>query len=189
MTSSGRTLDLGQDPATDARTLRDAFGCFTTGVTVITTLNGDAPVGFTANSFSSVSLDPPLALFSIGHAASCLPALEASGKFVVNVLHVDQEPVARQFTRKVGDRFEGLATEIWRTGAPVLSGCMANFECETHHAFDAGDHRVFIGRILRVHHDAAHEPLVFLRGGYRRVHTDSPTDEVGHETSAGGRAL
>lgn len=189
MSSTGRTLDLGQDPATDARTLRDAFGCFTTGVTVVTTLDAGRPVGFTANSFTSISLDPPLALVSIGHAASCLPALEASGHFVVNVLHVGQEAIARQFTRKVGDRFEGLATETWRTGAPVLAGCMANFECETHHAFDAGDHRVFVGRILRVHHDAAHEPLVFLRGGYRRVHTDAATDLAGPATPTGDRAL
>ncbi|MBP7705024.1 MAG: flavin reductase family protein [Caulobacter sp.] len=185
-----RTFDLGDNPADDARALRDAFGCFTTGVTVVTTLMGETRTGFTANSFTSVSLEPPLALISIGHNASCLPALESSGKFVVNVLHVDQEAVARQFTRKEGDRFEGLETETWRTGVPVLAGCMANFECETHHSFDAGDHRVFVGRILRVSHDANHEPLVFLRGGYRRVHTDAPSDEVAsHDVSAGNRAL
>lgn len=185
-----RTFDLGDNPADDARALRDAFGCFTTGVTVVTTLMGETRTGFTANSFTSVSLDPPLALISIGLNASCLPALESSGKWVVNVLHVDQEAVARQFTRKDGDRFEGLETEIWHTGAPVLDGCMANFECETHHSFDAGDHRVFVGRILRVRHDADHEPLVFLRGGYRRVHTDAPSDEVASPgVSAGGRAL
>jgi flavin reductase (DIM6/NTAB) family NADH-FMN oxidoreductase RutF len=167
-----RTIDLGQDPAADARALRDAFGCFTTGVTIVTTLNGDRPVGFTVNSFASVSLDPPLALVCVGLTASCLPALEASGVFVVNVLHVDQQALARQFTRKDGDRFEGVAPETWRTGAPVLPACMANFECETRHTFDAGDHRVFVGKVLRVRHDAAHEPLVFLRGGYRKVHTD-----------------
>lgn len=183
------TFDLGADPAADARALRDAFGCFTTGVTVVTTLSGQTPVGFTANSFTSVSLDPPLALISIGLTASCLPALTETGAFVVNVLHVDQQAVARQFTRKDGDRFEGLETQIWRTGVPVLDGCMASFECETHHSFDAGDHRVFVGRILRVRHDSAHEPLVYLRGGYRRVHTDAPSDEIGHDTPAGSRAL
>ncbi|MDP1632737.1 MAG: flavin reductase family protein [Caulobacter sp.] len=169
---SVHTLDLGQDPAADARALRDAFGCFTTGVTVVTTLRDGAPAGFTANSFTSISLDPPLALISIGLTASCRPALEASGVFVVNVLHVGQEALARQFTRKAGDRFEGLTPETWHTGAPVLPGCMGNFECRVDTAFDAGDHRVFIGHILKVRHDAAHEPLVFLRGGYRKVHTD-----------------
>jgi flavin reductase (DIM6/NTAB) family NADH-FMN oxidoreductase RutF len=187
--SGQHTFVPGGDPAGDARALRDAFGCFTTGVTVVTTLDGDRPVGFTANSFTSISLDPPLALVSIGLTASCLPALTGSGRFVVNVLHADQQAVARQFTRKDIDRFDGLAVEHWDSGVPVLSGCMANFECETHHSFDAGDHRVFVGKILRVFHDADHEPLVYLRGGYRRVHTDAPTDEVGHATPAGGRAL
>lgn len=187
--TAAHTFELGQDPASDARALRDAFGCFTTGVTVVTTLDGEQRVGFTANSFTSISLDPPLALVSIGLTASCLPALKSSGKFVVNVLHVDQQDVARQFTRKDCDRFAGLDVETWVSGAPVLGGCMANFECETHHAFLAGDHQVFVGRILKVRYDPAHEPLVFLRGGYRRVHTDAPTDEVGQGTSAGDRAL
>ena len=186
---SQHTFEFGDDAAADARALRDAFGCFTTGVTVVTTLNGETPVGFTANSFTSVSLDPPLALVSIGLNASCLPALLTSGRFVVNVLHVDQEAVARQFTRKDGDRFEGLATETWTTGAPVLDGCMASFECETHHSFEAGDHQLFVGRILKVRYDPHHEPLVYLRGGYRRVHTEAPGEELGQATPAGGRAL
>ncbi|MFZ5668995.1 MAG: flavin reductase family protein [Pseudomonadota bacterium] len=167
-----RMIDIGQDPASDARTLRDAFGCFTTGVTIVTTLSGTTPVGFTVNSFASVSLDPPLALICVGRGASCLPALEASAAFVVNVLHVGQEALARQFTRKEGDRFEGVTPGVWLTGAPVLPGCLANFECETHQAFDAGDHRVIVGRVLRVRCDAGQEPLVFLRGGYRKVHLE-----------------
>ena len=84
----------------------------------------------------------------------------------------EQEPVARQFTLKSGDRFAGLDCETWATGAPILPGCMANFECETHHAFDAGDHRVFVGRVLKVRFDPEHEPLVYLQGRFRRVHTD-----------------
>ena len=186
---SQHTFEFGDDATADARALRDAFGCFTTGVTVVTTLNGETPVGFTANSFTSVSLDPPLALVSIGLTASCLPALLTSGRFVVNVLHVDQEAVARQFTRKDGDRFEGLATETWATGVPVLDGCMASFECETHHSFEAGDPQLFVGRILKVRYDPHHEPLVYLRGGYRRVHTEAPGEELGQATPAGGRAL
>ena len=151
----------------DLRRLRDAFGCFTTGVTVVTTRTAEGkPVGFTANSFASVSLDPPLALVCVDMAANSLPVLEAAGAFVVNVLHAEQEEVARRFTAKGGDRFHNLPIETWRTGAPVIDGCMANFECETHHAFDAGDHRVFIGRIVKVRMDPDHEPLVFLRGGY-----------------------
>jgi flavin reductase (DIM6/NTAB) family NADH-FMN oxidoreductase RutF len=168
-----RTLELRGDHEADARALRDAFGCFTTGVTVVTTKGeGGAPVGFTANSFASVSLDPPLALICVDLNANSLPALEAAGVFVVNVLHAGQQEIARRVTRKGGDRFAHIAFETWATGAPVLDGCMANFECETHHAFDAGDHRVFIGRVLKVRIDPDHEPLVFLRGGYCGVRPD-----------------
>ena len=170
--SSARTIDLTGEAAADGRALRDAFGCFTTGVTIVTTLDGQTPVGFTANSFASVSLDPPLALISVGNEASCLPALNASGVFVVNVLHVGQQDLAAQFARRGCDRFEGVTPGAWHTGAPVLPGCMANFECRTHAVVDAGDHRIIIGRILKVHHDADHEPLVYLRGGYRKVHTE-----------------
>ena len=167
-----RTIDLTGEAVADARALRDAFGCFTTGVTIVTTLDGETPVGFTANSFASVSLDPPLALICVGAEASCLPALNTTGAFVVNVLHVGQQALAAQFARRGADRFAGVAYETWHTGAPVLAGCMANFECRTEQAIDAGDHRILIGRILKVHHDADHEPLVYLRGGYRKVHTE-----------------
>ncbi|MDH4383849.1 MAG: flavin reductase family protein [Caulobacter sp.] len=168
-----RTLTLDKGPGEDSRALRDAFGCFTTGVTVVTTRSAeDRPVGFTANAFSSVSLDPPLALICVDHKASSLPILEAAGRFAVNVLHSEQEALARQFTLKSGDRFAGLDCETWSTGVPILPGCMANFECETHHAFDAGDHRVFVGRVLKVRFDPGHEPLVYLQGRFRRVHTD-----------------
>lgn len=162
-----RTIALGADAATDARTLRDAFGCFTTGVTVVTARREDgAPVGFTANSFASVSLDPPLALVCVDLKAKSLPALDQAGAFVVNVLHAGQRELARRFTRKEGDRFQGTPFETWTTGAPVLDGCMANFECATYQAHDAGDHRIFVGRILKVRIDPDHHPLVFWRGGY-----------------------
>jgi flavin reductase (DIM6/NTAB) family NADH-FMN oxidoreductase RutF len=163
-----RTLELTGDHEADARALRDAFGCFTTGVTVVTT---KGLVGFTANSFASVSLDPPLVLICVDLKANSLPVLDQAGVFVVNVLHAGQQEIARRFTQKDADRFAGLEHETWETGAPVLAGCMANFECETQQAFDAGDHRVFIGRVLKVRMDPDHEPLVFLRGGYCGVRT------------------
>ncbi len=167
------TFQLGSDAAADARALRDAFGCFTTGVTVVTSRRADgAPVGFTANAFASVSLDPPLALVCVDLKAASLPVLEEAGVFAVNVLHAGQEEIAGRFTRKTGDRFAGVGFQTWATGAPVLDGCMAVFECERHTAFDAGDHRVIVGRVLKVRYDPAHEPLVFLRGGFCRVHVD-----------------
>ena len=167
------TIELGEGGAHDARALRNAFGCFTTGVTVVTTLAADGRrVGLTANAFTSVSLDPPLALICIDLKSSCLTALDAAGLFTVNVLHADHQALARQFTRKTGDRFEGVETEAWSTGAPILPGCMANFECVTHQAFDAGDHRVYVGRVVKLRYDPDHEPLVYLQGQFRRVHVE-----------------
>jgi flavin reductase (DIM6/NTAB) family NADH-FMN oxidoreductase RutF len=71
------------------------------------------------------------------------------------------------------DRFAGVEVETWRTGVPILSGCMANFECETHQVFDAGDHRVYVGRVVKLRYDPDHEPLVYLQGRFRRVHVDA----------------
>ena len=147
--SPSRTITLDGDLIADGRALRDAFGCFTTGVTVVTTRAADGrQVGFTVNAFSSVSLDPPLALVCVDLKASSLPFLEQAGKFSVNVLHADQEDMARRFTVKSADRFEGLDCETWDQDVPILPGCMANFELQTEQVIDAGDHRIFIGRIL-----------------------------------------
>jgi flavin reductase (DIM6/NTAB) family NADH-FMN oxidoreductase RutF len=75
--------------------------------------------------------------------------------------------------QKGTDRFAGIETETWRTGVPILPNCMANFECETHHVFDAGDHRVYVGRVVKLRYDPDHEPLVYLQGRFRRVHVDA----------------
>lgn len=172
--SQAVTIELGEGGEHDTRALRNAFGCFTTGVTVVTTLAEDGRrVGLTANSFTSVSLDPPLALICVALNSSSLPALEAAGRFAVNVLHADHQALAQQFVQKNTDRFAGIETETWRTGVPILPGCMANFECETHQAFDAGDHRVFVGRVVKLRYDPDHEPLVYLQGRFRRVHVDT----------------
>ncbi|PHY14140.1 flavin oxidoreductase [Caulobacter sp. B11] len=171
--SQAVTIELGGGGDHDVRALRNAFGCFTTGVTVVTTCAADGRrVGLTANSFTSVSLDPPLALVCVDLKSSSLPMLDAAGLFTVNVLHADHQALARQFTRKEGDRFEGVETETWSTGAPVLPGCMANFECVTHQVFDAGDHRVYVGRVVKLRYDPDHEPLVYLQGRFRRVHVE-----------------
>jgi len=172
--SQAVTIELGEGAEHDARALRNAFGCFTTGVTVVTTLGEDGrKVGLTANSFTSVSLDPPLALICVDLKSSSLAALDTAGVFAVNVLPAEQQDVANQFVRKGVDRFAGLETEVWRTGVPILPDCMANFECQTHHVFDAGDHRVYVGRVVKLRYDPDHEPLVYLQGRFRRVHVDA----------------
>ena len=172
--SQAVTIELGEGAEHDARALRDAFGCFTTGVTVITTVCEDGrKVGLTANSFTSVSLDPPLALVCVDLKSSSLSSLDAAGRWAVNVLHAEHQALARQFVQKNTDRFAGIETETWKTGVPILPGCMANFECETHHVFDAGDHRIYVGRVVKLRYDPDHEPLVYLQGRFRRVHVDA----------------
>jgi flavin reductase (DIM6/NTAB) family NADH-FMN oxidoreductase RutF len=170
----GETVELGLGGAQDILALRTAFGCFSTGVTIVTACAPDGRrVGLTANSFTSVSLDPPLALACIDLRSASLAVLEEAGAFAVNVLHAEQQDMAMRFTCKMVDRFHGLEVDTWRTGAPILAGCMANLECELNHVFSAGDHRVCIGKVVKLRYDSVHEPLIFSRGRYRRVDLDN----------------
>lgn len=168
--SEAQTIQFDDPQPESARALRDAFGCFTTGVTIVTTRSAAGkPVGFTANSFASVSLEPPLALMCVDLKAQSLPALETTGAFAVNVLHIDQQTLAQQFTRKDMDRFAGVDFEHWQTGIPILANCMANFECVTQTAVDAGDHQIYVGRVLKLRYDAQKAPLIYFSGRYRAV--------------------
>lgn len=154
----------------DARTLRDAFGCFATGVTIVTGRGTDGQrTGLTANSFTSVSLDPPLLLFCPGNNASALPALRESGRFAINVLDLDGQPVADRFARKGIDRFAEADWDEW-DGLPVLRHAKAAFACELYAEHDGGDHRIIVGRVTRLDLDPARESLLYLHGRYRRVH-------------------
>lgn len=155
----------------DARTLRDALGCFATGVTVVTTRDGaGSPIGLTANSFSAVSLDPPLILFCLAKTSSNLARFHGAEHFAINVLHIGQQPTSGVFARSTEDRFQDVAWESWDTGAPILSGSLASFECATHDVVEAGDHLVFIGRVLRARFEPRRDPLLYFRGKYRRLH-------------------
>ena len=154
-----------------ARELRDAFGCFATGVTVVTALGDDgAPVGLTANSFTSVSLEPPLVLFCLDRRSTSLPVLERAERFAVNVLHAGQEAVSARFSRREPDRFAGTAWRPGTTGVPVLEDAAAHFECRRESVLDGGDHRIFIGRVEAVACEGSYDPLVFFQGRYRSVH-------------------
>jgi len=154
----------------DPRALRTAFGCFATGVTVVSGCTPDgARVGLTANSLTSVSLAPPLLLFCPARAASALPALRVTGRFVVNVLTTDAEHVATRFTKRGIDRFAEAAWEEW-DGLPVLSNAMASFVCAFHAEHDGGDHAIVVGRVERLRYRTAPDPLLYFQGRYRRVH-------------------
>jgi len=155
----------------EPRMLRDALGCFATGVTVITTssANGD-PVGFTANSFTSVSLDPPLVLFCIKRESPSTVALRAHGAFAVNILHIGQQAISGRFASKAADRFADTDCEQWNHRVPIIREAMANFECSIEEMHEGGDHLIVVGRVTRVHFDPARDPLLYLQGKYRRVH-------------------
>jgi flavin reductase (DIM6/NTAB) family NADH-FMN oxidoreductase RutF len=153
----------------DLRRLRNAFGRFATGVTVITTLTpAGRPIGLTVNSFSAVSLDPPLVLWSLRRDSPSLQDFLAAGSFAVNVLAADQLGVSRHFAQSRREKFLDHPYVADRHGCPLLEGCLAAFECSTHATLDAGDHVVFIGRVHHARYREG-EPLVFSGGHYGTV--------------------
>jgi len=157
----------------DPRTLRDALGCFATGVTVVTCLGTDGePAGLTVNSFTSVSLDPPLLLVCLHKkAGSARPLIEAS-HFAVNVLQTGQQPASIRFSTRDEDRFGTTAWSCGEAGAPILRDSLGVFECERHAVHDGGDHHILIGRVVKASFDASVDPLLYFRGLYRRLHFD-----------------
>jgi flavin reductase (DIM6/NTAB) family NADH-FMN oxidoreductase RutF len=154
----------------DPRSFRQALGCFATGITVVTSVGLDGEyLGFTANSFNSVSLDPPLVLFSLDRGAYSLKAFEAAGVFAINILREDQEAVSIAFARALSSKWEGVRTEIWQTGSPILVDALASFDCETTSMHDGGDHVIFVGRVLRLRAGVDGRPLIYFRGAYRQI--------------------
>jgi len=151
----------------DVKVLRNALGRFTTGVTIATCRDarGQA-VGLTANSFNSLSLDPPLVLWSLRLASPALPAFQQASHFAINVLSEAQVGLSRRFASPVPDRFAEGQWSDGAGGAPVLTGCSAVFECSLHSEQTIGDHALLIGRVEHMH-EAALPPLVFQAGHYR----------------------
>jgi flavin reductase (DIM6/NTAB) family NADH-FMN oxidoreductase RutF len=130
------------------RQFRDALAQFATGVTVIAARRPDGRyAGFTANSFNSVSLDPPLVVWSLNRRAESLAAYENAGRYAINVLAHDQVELARRFSRPHADRFDGLSFRLGAADAPLIEGCIAWFECRHHAVHRTGDHVLFIGRV------------------------------------------
>lgn len=150
----------------DARALRDAFGAFLTGVTVVTTVDdAGAPIGFTANSFTSVSLDPPLLLVCLAKTSRNYATLTAAKGFGVNILSEDQKDVSNTFARPVEHRFAAVNWRIGPHGSPVFADVAAWFDCATHDVVDAGDHVILIGRVEGFDNNGK-TGLGYARGGY-----------------------
>ena len=150
----------------DPRELRRALGRFATGVTVVTTVGADrAPVGLTANSFSSVSLDPPLILWSLANDATSLDAFKQAEWFAVNVLGSHQQNLSNQFASKGIEKFGGVDYEEGLGGCPVLIDSLACFECTVYDRVLAGDHTIFLGKVERLTHREG-VPLLYSSGRY-----------------------
>lgn len=147
-----------------ARSFRDALGRFATGVTVVTALDDDRPVGITANSFASVSLDPPLVLWSPARASSRFTAFATAEHFAIHVLGQEHRDLAAHFVRN-GRDFAGIATAAGPGGAPLIEGCLARFACRTVARHDAGDHLIVVGEVLEACARTG-EPLIFSQGTY-----------------------
>lgn len=153
----------------DPRLLRSALGRFTTGVTIVSCIDaGGHRVGLTANSFQALSLEPPLVLWSLRASSPSLAAFRQARHFAVNVLGEAQVDLSRRFAARHDDRFAEGPWAAGRTGAPVLAGCAAVFECETVSQQAAGDHVLFIGRVLTLDESPV-PPLVFQAGHYRML--------------------
>jgi flavin reductase (DIM6/NTAB) family NADH-FMN oxidoreductase RutF len=166
MSADGRHADSGT-PAFDERQLRDALAQYATGVTIVCArASGDRYVGFTANSFSSASLDPPLILWTLSRRSASLPAFEAARHYAINVLAASQVELAKRFSRPHEDRFANVPFRLGWSDAPLIEGCVAWFECRPHARHVAGDHVVFIGEVVTVER-ASGEGLVFQHGHFR----------------------
>ena len=149
----------------DARHFREVCGQYATGVAVITVRTGDVQAGLTVNSFSSVSLDPPLVQFSLDRKASMFSLFEECQNFAVNVLSRSQQSLSNMFAVR-HDAFEEVTYSIGASGCPVFEDCVAHIECEKYAVYEGGDHIIILGRVLKLGCTPSHDPLLFFRGTY-----------------------
>ncbi len=152
---------------------RETLGRFATGVTVVTALVDGEPVGLTCQSFTSVSLDPPLVLFCPARTSRAWPRLEQAGAFCVNILASDQRAVSDTMASRGVDKFAGLSWQPSEaTGSPVLDGVLGHVDCTLHAVHDGGDHHVVIGRVVGLAVTDVAEPLLFVEGRYAGLGDD-----------------
>ena len=159
------------------RDLRNALGCYPTGVTIVTAPDSEGGVvGVTANSFAAVSLVPPLVLWSLDLSAYSLDAFTQAGYFAVNVLAQSQLEMSQHFATRQRDKFATIDYEVGDGGVALLNGCAARFQCRTVATHDEGDHRIFVGSVLAFEYRQNVEPLVFTHGTYAEIvgHRDIP---------------
>jgi flavin reductase (DIM6/NTAB) family NADH-FMN oxidoreductase RutF len=157
-------------PTRDSRAFRDALGRFATGVAIVAANSSEfGDIGLTVSSLNSVSLDPPLLLFSIALSAHSLPALAAADRIGVSVLAGAQAEVSSRFARAGGNKWDGCEKAESQTGAIILAKALAHFECEPYAQYDGGDHMIFVVRVLHFATPVEAEPLVYFKGKYHAL--------------------
>jgi flavin reductase (DIM6/NTAB) family NADH-FMN oxidoreductase RutF len=169
---------MGAPADIDPRAFRQALGQFATGVAVITAEGADgSAIGMTMSSFNSVSVDPPLILFSIDRKAFSLAAMTEAKGYAVNILGRDQEHLSNRFAKALGDKWAAVEHTLGHMAAPLISGALAHFECAPYAHYDGGDHVIFVGRVVRFSAYPANEPLIFFRGAYRSLQSTERSPE------------
>lgn len=158
-------------PSFSPSEFRSALGMFATGVTIVTARTGGGKlVGLTANSFNSVSMSPPLVLWSLARSAGSLAAFSAGSHYAINILSADQQDLARQFAAKELDRFAGVEFLAGAGGAPLIQGAAATFECFNRSRYEEGDHVIFVGEVERCSYQPGASPLLFHGGKFYAEH-------------------
>jgi 3-hydroxy-9,10-secoandrosta-1,3,5(10)-triene-9,17-dione monooxygenase reductase component len=165
----------GEGPAriVDPDELRDVLGHFASGVTVVTAVTAEGPIGFTCQSFSSLSLDPPLVAFAPARTSRTWPRLREIGRFCVNVLAEGQDAVSQNFARSAPDKFTGVPWTPSAHGSPVLAGIVAWIDGELWAEYDGGDHTIAVARVLDLGSHPDRRPLLFHRGAYGLLRTEA----------------
>ncbi|MDT8991868.1 flavin reductase family protein [Curvibacter sp. APW13] len=162
---------LSASPPLSSQSFRAALGMFATGVTIVTARRVDGGlVGLTANSFNSVSLSPALVLWSLARSAGSFEAFRNGEHYAINILGADQQDLARRFSEKIPDRFDGVPWQPGLGGAPLIGGAIAHFECSNRSQYAEGDHMIFVGEVERCDHLPGASPLLFHGGKFYAEH-------------------
>ena len=146
------------------------MGGFATGVTIVTTMAGEEPVGVTANSFTSVSLDPALVLVCLGKSLGCIEAFSQSNQFAINVLKRDQTALSARFAKKGVDRFADTVWQFSEMQLPLIDQALVQIECDKYDQRDYGDHTIFVGEVLSARYESDPNPLLYFGGEYHQLH-------------------
>lgn len=156
-------------PTFTSRDFRDSLGLFATGVAIATASHGGERVGITINSFASVSMDPPLVLFSVNRSLRSFPVFQRAEGFAINVLAKHQKELSARFSRPGEDKWTGVDAVAGGHGGIVIRPSLATFDCKLHEVHDGGDHLIFVGEVMALESAAVHEPLIYFSSKYHEI--------------------